>query len=788
MIGQTISHYKIIEKLGQGGMGIVYKAEDTRLKRIVALKFLPQHLTSTEAEQARFQQEAQAAATLNHSNICTIHAIEEYENGQFIAMEFVDGVTLRQKLPIKNLNDTVSYAIQIGEALQEAHGKGIVHRDVKAENIMVNSKNQIKVMDFGLAKLKGSLKLTKTSSTVGTLAYMAPEQIQGGEVDSRSDIFSFGVLLFEMLTGKFPFRGEHDAAMMYSIVNEEADSLLKHRGDFSPELERIIERALEKDPADRYQHVDDLVSELRRMQKQTSRVSRAALSGAYPRMDPPAVAAEPVVVEKPRRKNMFIAAGVGVLILIGILSYLMFKPSPTFDSLAVLPFVNANADQVTEYLSDGMTESIINSLTRIPQLRVVPRSTVFRFKGKDIDPQEVGKNLNVSAVLTGRIVQRGDELNVQLDLIDVRTQAQVWGEQYHRKIDEVITLQQEIVAEVSQRLQLALSGETKEKLAKRVTENAEAYKLYLQGRYFWQKRREAELRKAIDYFNQAIALDPGFALAYAGLADCYVVMEQYAGQPWREIAPLATHAAEKALELDRSLGEAHTTLAFIKMEEWDWSGAEREFRTAIEMNPNYPTVYHWYGLLLSRQGRFVESFELIQKAEKLDPLSPVILLNVALAYDRFKDDMQTATQYFKKTLDLDASFAPAYYRMGMMQIRRGMLKESLANIEKGVELSSRSSENLSSLGYCLAILGRKQEARKVLNELEDLYAQHKTSAYNIARVHAGLKDKEKVFEWLQRDYEDHSGWMAWLGYDFEWDEYRGDSRFTDLMKKIGLAQ
>ncbi len=808
MIGQSIANFKILEKLGEGGMGIVYKALDTKLDRFVALKFLPELLTrqtegrqaANDAEKARFLQEAKAASALNHPNVCTIYGIEEFEGRQFIEMEYVDGVTLRQKISDRPAPaaDAITYALHIGEALAEAHAKGIVHRDIKCDNIMLTGKGQIKVMDFGLAKLKGSLKLTRTSSTVGTLAYMAPEQIQGGEVGARSDIFSFGIVLFELLTGRTPFKGEHEAAMMYSILNEQPEQIGKYRPEVSPDLQRIVTRSLEKDPEDRYQSVADMVSELRKVGKQSAKVTRpipvnavdVPHDGPQPSVAAPAVQYTSTSTSAAKRTNRPLVVSIGVIVLaiIGIIAYKFFLPGNTsLDSLAVLPFVNANADPSTEYLTDGMTESIINSLTRIPQLRVVPRSTVFRFKGKDVDPQEIGTKLSVHAILSGRVVQRGDELNVQLDLIDVRNQSQIWGEQYRRKLNDVITLQDEIVTDVSRELRVALSGETKQELTKRATENTNAYKLYLQGRYFWQKRKGSEIRKAIEYFNQAIALDPDFALAYAGLADSYLLLEQYAGQPWKETAPLAEHAARKALEIDRSLGEAHASLGFIRMEEWDWEGAEKEFKTAIELSPKYPTAYHWYGIFLGRQSRKEESFNAIQKAYELDPLAPIILLNLGIGYDRHKDDMKSSMESFQKSLDLDANFAPAYHQMGRVQTRRGMLKEALANLQKGVELTGRASENLSATGYCLGLMGRKEEAMAMVRELEELYARHNAAAYNIARIYAGLHEKEKVFEWLNRDYADHSGWIAWLKYDFEWNDYHDDPRFVELLKKIGLG-
>ncbi len=519
MIGQTISHYKILEKLGEGGMGVVYKAQDTKLDRIVALKFLPPHLSSSEQEKARFLQEAKAASALNHPNVCTIYGIEEFDGQQFIEMEFVDGVTLRQRLPIQKQSEAINYAIQIGDALQEAHSKGIVHRDIKAENIMVNQKNQIKVMDFGLAKLKGSMKLTRTSSTVGTLAYMSPEQIQGGEVDSRSDLFSFGILLFEMLTGRTPFRGEHEAAVLYSIVNEPPESLLKLRPDCSPELERIIGRAIEKDPEDRYQSAADFVSELRRVQKQSAKVSRtvtkeisvAPLDPA--KSDTSAVASS---APRPKRKRQFMVVGIILIVLAAsAVSYFsFFNKKETIDSIAVLPFENVGADPNTEYLSDGITESLINTLSQLSHLSVKSRSSVFHYKGKDIDPQKAGKELGVKAVLTGSVTQRGDNLQISAELVDVSNDNHIWGDQYNKKLADILTVQEIISKEISQNLSLKLGGEDEKKLEKHATENTEAYQLYLKGRFYWNKRKADDLQKAIDYYNEAIAKDSTYALAY----------------------------------------------------------------------------------------------------------------------------------------------------------------------------------------------------------------------------------------------------------------------------------
>ncbi len=603
MLGQTILHYKILEKLGEGGMGVVYKAHDTKLDRIVALKFLPLHLTANDAEKARFMQEARAAATLNHPHVCTIYRIDEYEGQQFIEMECIDGETLRRKIPVQKTDDALNYAIQIGEALQEAHSKGIVHRDIKADNIMVNAKNQIKVMDFGLAKLKGSLKLTKTSSTVGTLAYMAPEQIQGGEVDARSDIFSFGIVLFEMLAGKTPFHGEHEAAVMYSIVNEEPDSILKFKPDISPEIDRIIQRSLEKDPEDRYQHVDDMVSELRRSQKKSTRVVRPSTAGVSA-IHTSSVENKTAPIPASPSKKKFIIPGIAAVILIAaaVWFYFFSGHQQAVDSLAVLPFENVGGSQDLDYLSDGVTESLINNLTKIQGLRVVPRTSAFRFKGKNVDIYEAGSKLNVRAILTGKIVSRGSALDVQVDLIDIKNESQLWGNHYQSDLSNLLTLQDQITTEVSSKLGIGVSSETQQNLTKRATDNTQAYQLYLQGRYYWNKRNAVAIENAINYFKQAIALDSNYALAYSGMADCYIIQSQYSGIPTKITVPLAREYAQRALQINNSLAEAHTTLAFSYFSDWKYDDAEREFKQAIALNPRYPTVYHWYNILLARNG------------------------------------------------------------------------------------------------------------------------------------------------------------------------------------------
>ncbi|MFI5252339.1 MAG: protein kinase [Bacteroidota bacterium] len=801
MIGKIISHYKILEKLGEGGMGVVYKAEDTKLKRIVALKFLPPRLTGTEEERARFLQEAQSAATLNHPHVCTIYRIDEHEGQQFIEMEFVDGVTLRHKLPIQKQADAINYSIQIGDALQEAHSKGIVHRDIKAENIMVNSKNQIKVMDFGLAKLKGSLKLTKTSSTVGTLAYMAPEQIHGGEADARSDIFSFGVVLFEMLTGKLPFRGEHEAAMMYSILNEEPEPVQKHRQDISADLDRIIHRALEKDPEDRYQHVDDMVSELRRVQKQSAKVTRPTPGETHTRSSERLIPETPPINQglsgnttasrSSKRTRQIIGSGIILVLLVaGYFGYVsFFGKHQSIDSIAVLPFENVGADPNTEYLSDGITESIMNTLSQLSNLTVMSRSSVFHYKGKEIDPNKAGKELGVKAVLTGRVTQHGDNLLISTELMDVEHNSHIWGEQYNRKLSDILTVQEEISKEISRQLSLKLANEDEKKLTKRATENTEAYQLYLKGRFHWNKRTADDLQKAVEYFNQAIEKDPGYALGYAGLASAYAILPEYSSLSAKDFIPKVEAAANKALELDPTLAEPHAALGMIKNDfQWDWEGAEKELKRAIELDPKYPTAHHWYSDCLEREGKLKEALAEGKRAQELDPLSPIISANLPdILYMMRRFDQ--AVELLNKSLELDPNFPVTHQNFAEVYAEQGKFDDAIREMQKVRQIVGKDNPyGAGDLGYVYAKAGEKDEAIKILNQLLELSKQGRPLSGDIASVYTGLGDKNKAFEWLEKGYLEQNPQLGYLKVSHIWDNLRSDPRYAALLKKMGLEK
>ena len=758
-------------------MGVVYKAEDTKLKRVVALKFLPDRVNQSDVDRSRFLQEAQAAAGLNHNNICTVYGVDEHEGHMFISMEYVEGGALREKLPFTKTDDAIIVAIQIAEALQEAHSKGVVHRDIKADNIMLTSKGQTKVMDFGLAKLKGSLKLTRTSSTVGTLAYMAQEQIQGKEADQRSDIFAFGVLLFEMFTSKLPFRGEHEAAIMYSILNEDPQEIEQFNKNVPLGLTQILKRALEKNPDARYQSMQDMVSDLSLLQNggtlpsaSAHREGRRKFTG-IPKLLRPVILIPVLVV---------LAAAVAGLLFLG-------DGDTTIDSIAVLPFENVGANKDLEYMSDGITESLINSLSEVASLRVLPRSTAFQFKGQEAQAQRIGKELGVKTVLTGRVVLRGANLNVQVELIDVQKQAQLWGEQYNRNMTDIIAVQEEIAKQISQRLRLRLTGVEQKQLTKRYTENVEAYQLYLKGRYYWEKRNGENLNKAVAYFNESIQADPGYALAYAGLADAYIILGVLGEQSPAEAFPRAKAAVSKALEIDPSLAEAYASLGDINIHfDWDWNAAGQNLKKAIALDPGYPTAHHWNSEYLTIMGRHDEAIAEEKKAAELDPLS--LIINTWVGWNYYcarKND--SAIVAFGKVLEIDQRFPWAHHYMGWSYLQLQMWNEAISHLL----LASQSYENprmLASLGQAYAVTGRTREAQDILDTLTNLSRRRFVSAYNFAVVNLGLGQKDKTFEWLEKGYQERASWLYLIKVDPSWDPMRDDPRLSALLKKMDLEK
>ena len=791
MIGQTISHYTILEKLGEGGMGIVYKAHDTKLDRDVALKFLPHHLTATADEQARFLQEARAASALNHPNVCTIYDIVEHEGQQFIVMECIDGKTLRQMVPIQKAQTAIDYAIQIGEALQEAHSKGIVHRDVKTDNIMVNSKNQIKVMDFGLAKLKGSLKLTKTSSTVGTLAYMAPEQIQGGEVDARSDIFSFGVVFYEMLTGYLPFRGEHEAAMMYSILNEEPDPLQKYLPEAPADLQHLLNETLEKNPEDRSQTVGEIVRELRRIRKHTTEVRRGTVPAKMPETEGqigPAPGPQPIVPRnKLPRRLIFLGIGITFLaVLCAALYLLFFAANKPIDSIAVLPLENVGADPSTEYLSDGITEGIINKLAQLSHLRVAPRPTVFSYKGKLGDPLKTGRELNVRAVFTGKLLHRGERYIVQADLIDVREESQLLGEQYDIATSAIPSLSRDISQKIVERLRVELSNKEQKELGKVPTENSEAYQHYLRGRNYAARFTESSLRAAIDEYQKALSFDSSYTLAYSGISNAYLLLGNAYSIPAREAWQRSTEAAYRALRLDNTNVEALLNLADASYWwEWNWRQAKTQYEHIIEMEPRNFVAHYRLAQLLLEFSRPDEAVEEALQAEKIDPMMEEASTMVGWMF-YFRREYEKAISYYQKTLVNHPQYYRARRLLGTACLFTQRNAEAIREIAKAVDFSNESIEEKAYLAYAFAVTGEKEKAQRELTAILARGKQKIVPSYPLALVYTGLGDKDQAFHYLDKAYEERAANMVFLKTEPLFDRLRSDPRFAVLLKKMGL--
>jgi len=831
----TLSHYRIVSKIGAGGMGEVYLAQDTKLDRRVALKILPADVASSRDRMERFIREAKSAAALNHPHIAQIHEIGEHDGTHFIVMEFIDGVTLREKIHRERteLRKLLKYLQQVAEGLSKAHAAGIVHRDLKPDNIMITRDGFAKVLDFGLAKLVETSDLglglseggeaptavmqqhSAPGVVMGTVGYMSPEQARGktNEIDQRSDIFSFGCILFEAATGKKPFAGDSIVKSLHSLIYEPAPQIKDLNPSAPAELQRIVRRCLAKDPDERYQSIKEVRIELRELRRELetgadfddtasppTNTERALstdsglineATATRSASIPPALSSAEYVVQGLKEHKLFAAIALVLLIgAVGLFAYYLRgrNPDVAIDSIAVLPFENKSNAADTEYLSDGLAESLIYRLSQLPNLKVSPTSSVMRFKGKEMDVRTIASELGVSAVMTGRIAERGDNLTISVELVDVRNNKLLWGEQYDRKMSDLLATQREIASTIAQKLQVKLSGTDDKGITKRYTNDNEAYQLYLKGRFYWNKRTGEGIKKAIELLTAATEKDPNFALAYAALADCYVISSNYTGARPADTMPQAKAYAKKSIEIDGTLAEPHAALAMVTWYfEWDKDGAERELKKAIELNPNYPTAHHWYSRFLRGVGRQDEAFSEIKRAAELDPLSLIFLNNIAEIYlDR--GDLNASFNTCQRMIELDPNFWSAHSVLGIILVKQSRFTEATAEGQKAVEFSNRSSASLALLGYVYARSGRRDEAQSVITELDKKFAEKTADARDLAMVYAGLNDKDKAFEWLEKAYQYRSFQLGNLRQEpLLIEALSSDPRWADLFRRIGLS-
>jgi len=779
MIGQTVSRYLIVEKIGAGGMGVVYRAHDERLDRDVALKVLPPGVFRDEAARKRFRKEALALSKLNHPNIATIHDFDSQDGVDFLVMEFITGTTLSHKLRSEGLSEkeVIALGLQIASALEEAHEHGIVHRDLKPSNIFVTSKNQIKILDFGLAVLlkpSEAADITLSDSDVtgisGTLPYMAPEQLLGKSADTRSDIYAVGTVLFEMATGSRPFDNTLSTALSNDIIYKQPPRPASLRHGLSPRLEEIILKCLEKEPDNRYQSAKELVVDLRRLHAPTTGV------------------VHPVEARKRIQRWQIILALAVLLIAIGAFFlaryHFLAGRSEPIDSLAILPFENAGHNPDAEYLSDGLTESLINSISQLPNLKVIARSSVFRYKGKNVDPSVVGRELSARAILTGRIVERGDNLSISTELIDTRDDRHIWGEQYNVKLIDLLAIQGKISKEINENLRMRLSGKDNAALPKQYTSNAEAFQLYLKGRFYSDQATVAGVQRGVEYFHQAIERDPRYALAYVGIADAYFLLSSQFLPP-REAMPKLKDAATKALQLDESLAEAHTMLAMVNaFYEYDFPRAGAEFKRGVELDPGSASARQWRGYFLIAMGQQQEALDELTKARELDPLSDTVslLLSVSFLFSRQYDQ---SIQQSRKMIEAEPDFWWGHFLLGWAYAEIEKYDEAIQALDRATHLDS-SPYPVAYLGYADARSGKKGKALQTLQELEQKSHQLYVPRYQIAAVYVGLGDKAKAADCLQQAFSNREEIIAFLKVDPTWGTLRSDSRFQNLLHRAGL--
>jgi serine/threonine protein kinase/Tfp pilus assembly protein PilF len=779
--GSTLANrYEIIEELGKGGMGRVYRVEDKKLKQEVALKLIKPEIAKDKKTIERFRNELKTARMITHKNVCRMFDLGEAEGAHFITMEFVPGQDLKGLIRQTGqlaVGTTVNIAKQICDGLVEAHKLGVVHRDLKPSNIMIDKEGNVRIMDFGIARSLESKGITKNGVMIGTPEYMSPEQVEGKEIDQRSDIYSLGIILYEMATGRVPFEGETSFTVGMKHKSEMPQDPKELNTQISNDLSRVILRCLEKDKEKRYQSADELRAELERLEQGLPTTERFE-----PKKKP--LTSREITVQFNLRKLLIPVLVILAIVVIGLIIWSPWTQKESVPipggklSVAVLSFYDLSPQKDQEYFCDGMAAELINRLTKIEKLSVPAQASSFSFKGKKLDVQEIGKRLNVESVLTGSLRKSENRLRITVELVKVSDGYPIWSEKYERDIDDIFALQDEISLSVVDSLRIKLLGEEEAELVMRHTQNPEAYNLFLKGLYFWNKRTEDDIRKANDYYEQAIQLDPNYALAYARLADSYGLLPFYTSVLPKEAFEKARSAAKKALDIDETLAEAHSALGFIKMYyDWDWEAAETELKRAVQSKPSYVTAHHWYAEYLSHMGRHEEAIAEISRAHEIDPLS--VLINHMKAYVfYYAHQYEKAIEQCLRTLELDPNFAVTHSVIGSAYLEKGMYEEAIMECQKG-----RDKEYL---GYAYALAGKRDEALAILEEMKERWERGEILAHSIARIYVGLSEDDLALEWLEKSFGKREPRLVQLKVDPKFDPLRSNPRFKALLEKMNL--